>query len=127
MSSNHIEVWRECLVGQRLKLPGLAKLDGQQTVGRCSGSPQEKVTSRAEECTEETTGTMTPTRHWIRNVSHLAALNSHALERAIEKKLEKAYPAELYPFDILVAYTWVQITDYSGIDEKQTVPTAVDQ
>jgi hypothetical protein len=70
---------------------------------------------------------MTPIRRWIRSVSHLSVLNSGAVEKEIADKLKQAYPTEQYPFDILVAYTWVHITDYSGINEKQTVSAAIDR
>jgi hypothetical protein len=60
-------------------------------------------------------------------VSHPSDLTSRAIDEAIEEKLDKAYPTDQYPFDILVAFNWVHITDYSGINLKQTLPAAVDR
>jgi hypothetical protein len=54
-------------------------------------------------------------------------VNSLAVEKAIQSRLEQAYPTEQYPFDILVAYTWVHITDYSGINEKKVFAIAGDR
>jgi hypothetical protein len=69
---------------------------------------------------------MTPTRRWIRNVTRLLPIDSRAVEEAIQEKLERTYPTDKYPFDILIAYTWVHITDYSGINERQILPMTVD-
>jgi hypothetical protein len=46
---------------------------------------------------------------------------------AIQEKLEQAYPRDQYPFDILVAYTWVHITDYREINEKKTITMPSDR
>jgi len=60
-------------------------------------------------------------------VSHLSVFDSRTVEKAIQEKLEQAYPTDQYPFDIFVAYTMVHITDYWEIDERQTVPRALDR
>ena len=70
---------------------------------------------------------MTSTRRWIRNVGPLPAINSRAVEQAIQEKLETTYPAGHYPFDILVAYNWVHITDYWQINERKTIPMPEDR
>ncbi len=64
-------------------------------------------------------------RCWGRSASQLSAVNAKALEKAIQERLERDYPAERYPVEISVAYTWVHVTDYAGIDEKETVPEGV--
>jgi hypothetical protein len=70
---------------------------------------------------------MTQTQRWIRNVGPLPSINSRAVEIAIQQKLEEAYPRDQFPFDILVAYTWVHITNYRDINQKKPIPTPSDR
>ena len=71
---------------------------------------------------------MTPTRRWIRSVGPLPAINSRAVEQVIQEKLNEAYPPDQFPFDIQVAYTWINVTDYWKIDVRETIamPSARD-
>jgi hypothetical protein len=45
MNSNHIEVWREYLVGQMHEQCGVAKAEAQKTVDRWLCSREENATS----------------------------------------------------------------------------------
>jgi hypothetical protein len=53
------------------------------------------------------------------------AANAKALEAVTQETLERVFPEEKYPFNIDVAYDSVHVTDYAGIDERETIPTGV--